>query len=173
MRTSSRSRWAGLVVAAAVITLAIAGCAHHTTRAHAATPSSTPRPDRFEVRPVLAITPAPCRADQVPDWSNHCYALGAVALDARHVASATVSFQAGGDGYGIDIVLTADGLRRFNALATRNFGQPMPQNEVALVVDGRVIRAPALQTGHFDAGGVRVGAWLSKDDAQHVADMIG
>lgn len=109
----------------------------------------------------------------MPDRSNRCYTLGPLALDARHVASAAVSFQAGGDGYGVDIVLTADGLRRFNALAAQSYGQPAPGNQVAIVVEGRVVSAPALQTDHFDAGGVRVSGSLSKDEAQRAADVIG
>lgn len=169
MRTSFRAHHAAAVVAIAAVVLT--GC--HDTKATHAERSNTSRPDRFEVRPVLAMTAAPCGTGQVPDRSDHCYSLGPVTLDARQVVSATTSFQAGGDGYGVDIVLTADGLRRFNTLAAQNFGQPMPQNEVALVVDGRVISAPAFQTGHFDAGGVRVGGSLSKDDAQHVAAVIG
>lgn len=169
MLTSFRAHYAVVVVAITAVVLT--GC--HDTTDTLAGRSNASRPDRFKVRPVLAMTAAPCRADQVPDRSNRCYSLGPVTIDARQVVSATTSFQPGGGGYGVDIVLTAEGLRRFNALAKRNFGQPMPQNEVALVVDGRVISAPALQTGHFDAGGVHFGGSLSKDDAHHVVSVIG
>lgn len=157
-------------VAIAVGAIALSGC-HDTKHSHAVT-SNARRPDRFQVRPVLAITAAPCRAGYVPGRADQCYSLGAVALDARQVASATPSFQEGGDGWGVDLMPTADGLRRFNALAAQGFELPAPANEVALVVEGRVISAPALQTDHFSSNGVRVSGPLSKSDADHIAAVI-
>ena len=153
---------AALVVAAAIpVGLLIlrpdsGGRVIHTTG-----PTARPAADRFQVRPVLAVTQPPCLGEQLPhsDMSHSgaqmCFTVGPVALDGTSVATVRVSTMPQ-DGIGIDITLTSDGLARFNALAQRLVSLPAPMNEVAFAVDGRVVSNPRINTGHFDNPQIRV-----------------
>jgi hypothetical protein len=131
--------------------------------------------DRFEVRPVVAQSSAPCAPGQVRGRGTSvafCYTLGPVALDGRDVASAAVSDDTF-DGIGVDVVLTSAGLARLNDLASKQFGRPAPSNEVAMVVDGRVVSAPVVQSPTFDNPVVRVTGHFSAVEAKRVASAIG
>jgi len=148
-----------------------------TTSRHAKTVSVTRDPSRFQMRPVLAIGNAPCAPGSFPgraqpgSATTACYTLGAVALDARDVALATISTLPQ-DGVGIDLNLTPAGMEKFNTLAASGYGRPSPQNQVALVVDGTVESAPQFNTSHFDNNGVRLSGNFSEAEARRVLDVI-
>jgi preprotein translocase subunit SecD len=67
--------------------------------------------------------------------------------------------------------LTSDGLKKFNDLAQSSFGQPSPQNEVAIVLDGQVQSNPAFQEPTFD-GTVQITGNFSSQDADDLASII-
>jgi hypothetical protein len=93
-------------------------------------------------------------------------------LNGGFVASVSVSTNAS-DGVGLDIELTTDGLARFNALAQQLYGAVSPQNEVAVVVDGRVVSAPRFNTNHFDSAAIRVSGGFTDARARELAAAIG
>ena len=59
--------------------------------------------------------------------------LGPTAMTGDQVSGAKKRFQ---NQYVVLLDLTSDGLKKFNDLAQSSFGQPSPQNEVAIVLDG-------------------------------------
>jgi hypothetical protein len=139
--------------------------------------SVTRDPSRFEMRPVLAVGNAPCAPGLFPGRTQPggattaCYMLGAVVIDARDVAIATIS-STPQDGVGIDLNLTPAGLEKLNALAGSGYARPSPQNQVAFVVDGTIESAPQLNTSHFDNEGVRISGNFTDAEARRVLDII-
>jgi hypothetical protein len=144
---------------------------------HVKTVSVTRDASRFQMRPVLAIGNAPCAPGLFPGRTQPgsataaCYTLGAAALDARDVATATVSTTPQ-DGVGIDLDLTPAGMGKFNALAAHAYGRPSPQNQAAFVIDGTVETAPQFNTSHFDNNGVRISGNFTEAEARRVLDII-
>jgi hypothetical protein len=160
-----------------LVGLVAAACGSSSSTETGASSTTMPKPNRFEVRPVVTASKSPCGAGQVsfsqPRATVQCLTLGPTALDGSDVASVSVS-SSPSDGPGIDVRLTAAGLARFNTLARQLFGGPSPRDEVALLVDGRVFSNPRLNTDHFDSNGIRIGgSFTSEAEAGRVARAIG
>lgn len=76
-----------------------------------------------------------------------------------------------GSGYVIDLKLTRSGVERLNALAAELFPKPPPENEVAIVLDGAILSAPAFQDTEYEAG-VVISGNFTRDEAVSFARGI-
>ena len=127
---------------------------------------------------ALTVIPTTRRSD---DKANECVALpirnskarlllGPTVMTGKDVDTAKKSFQSG-VGNTVDMTLTSDGLTKFNALASKSFGQTSPQDEVAIVLDSVVQSNPAFQSANF-TGDVQITGNFSNDDADSLAKLI-
>ncbi len=151
-------------------------CGPHASCGVSTTTSSVrPSPHRFEIRPVLAATAAPCGNTQTPSRGSSglaaCYTLGPTGVNGNDVVSVSVSEQPQ-DGVGLNISLTSGGLTRFNGLARQGYARPEPQDEVAFVVVGQVVTVPRFNTRTFTSSGIRVTGNFTKADADRIAAAI-
>jgi preprotein translocase subunit SecD len=96
--------------------------------------------------------------------------LGPTQLTGRDIDSASPRF-ASRQGYVIDMDLTRSGLRKFNELASTSFGKTPAQDEVAIVVDGKVQSNPAFQDATF-SGSVEISGKFSQSEALNLAKLI-
>jgi preprotein translocase subunit SecD len=67
--------------------------------------------------------------------------------------------------------LSGSGLQKFNDLAATSYGQPSPQDQVAIVLDGVVQSNPAFQSPNFD-GDVQITGSFSSSEASDLAKLI-
>jgi preprotein translocase subunit SecD len=99
--------------------------------------------------PRAALTRDACAVlTFAPHAGKGALLVGSAKLTATDVASAKSTFQSGA-GYVINLRLTKSGLKTFNQMASEQFDKPAPGDEVAMVVDGRVLSNPAFQTASF------------------------
>lgn len=94
--------------------------------------------------------------------------LGPTALTGEDVDKARSRFN---NEYLVLMTLTGDGLQKFNDLAGRSFGQPSPQDQVAIVLDGIVQSNPAFQEPTFDDD-VSITGNFSSTEASDLAKLI-
>ena len=85
------------------------------------------------------------------------YILGPVLIDGRDVAQAFAVRTSTFSGWQVEFRLTPEGVKKF-AIATANavHAQP-PGNQIAIIVDGRVISAPIVQAPIRNGNGVITG----------------
>jgi preprotein translocase subunit SecD len=105
---------------------------------------------------------------QDPQADKYRLLLGPTAMTGKQVDHARKRFQ---NQYVVLLDLTSQGLTKFNDLAQKSFGQPSPQDEVAIVLDGQVQSNPAFQTANFD-GTVQITGNFSSTEASDLAKLI-
>ncbi len=91
-------------------------------------------------------------------------------LTGNDVSDARSTF-AQGQGYAVEMSLKSSGLSKFNTLAAASFGQSAPRNEVAIVLDARVLSAPAFQAANF-TGTVQITGNFTPSQASDLAKVI-
>ena len=96
--------------------------------------------------------------------------LGPVMLDGDAVRHAVGGPTSSGQAV-IDLRLTAAGKTALNRFAADAFELPPPLNQMAVVVDGRVVTAPAFQESTFP-GGVQVSGTFSTQEARALGRRI-
>jgi preprotein translocase subunit SecD len=88
------------------------------------------------------------------------YILGPVLIDGRDVAQAMAvrtSTFSGTRGWQVEFRLTPEGAKKF-AIATTSAGHAQPPgNQIAIIVDGRVVSAPIIQAPIRNGNGVITG----------------
>ncbi|GAA1587470.1 hypothetical protein GCM10009789_46250 [Kribbella sancticallisti] len=108
-------------------------------------------PEAVQFRPVTKAEQGTCdtttpAADGIacgPDGTR--YSLGKVELDGTHVSDVTTS--AGPTGaWNVALSLDADGAQLFARLTTDLAAKTPPQNQLAIVVRGRVVTAPVVSS---------------------------
>jgi len=132
----------------------------------------------FVIRPVLGRlmppscsqeAPDPSTADVVPETQDGrtvaCLRLGSPALAADDVSRATARVGSNGD-WEVEFALTKAGAARFEGLVqTAGDG-----NQIAVLVDGRVVSVPRLAPGAAPTRGVVNG--LDEQTARHLAERL-
>jgi preprotein translocase subunit SecD len=111
------------------------------------------------MRPVEVMAPpgapaAPSMLESV-DPKGVRYQVGAPVLTEQDVRDAVAHDQPG-QGWVIDLELTAAGARKLNQVGKQLFPKIPPQNSIAIVVDGKVQSAPAFQEPRFEGRQVQV-----------------
>jgi preprotein translocase subunit SecD len=73
------------------------------------------------------------------------YVLGPVIVDETDVVRATAQLEQQADlGWSISIELTADAAEAFQAATEAAVGSPDPQNQIAIIVEGRIVSSPTV-----------------------------
>jgi preprotein translocase subunit SecD len=103
------------------------------------------------------------RACAKPDCSTGTFT-------GRDTSSAKATFSQG-QGYVVDLKLKSSGHDKINQLAGAAFGQPPPQNAMAIVLDGVVQSAPAFRTSNFP-GDVEISGNFSRTEASDLARLL-
>ncbi|WP_157254154.1 SecDF P1 head subdomain-containing protein [Nonomuraea typhae] len=124
----------------------------------------------FALRPVLDTRPAPCAAGWIVSQDGDaCYQLG----QATQVTAekATAGFGPSGE-WIVEITLNeADG-RRFTELTERVHRLPEPRNQLAIVVGGKVISAPAVLEP-IPGRTLQISGGFGKTAAEELARRLG
>jgi preprotein translocase subunit SecD len=143
----------------------------------AATRPSTPEAVQF--RPVLKTEPNGCGASTTtsPDGTacgadGTRYTLGKVALDGTHVAE--VKAGQGTDlSWVVNLTLDDAGSKSFEQLTAELATKTAPQNQLAIVVRGRVVTAPTVMSP-IPGGKVQLSSNFTRSDAEKTAaDITG
>jgi hypothetical protein len=179
-RAGRRRRLAALtasaVAGAAVIVAAVLPLAAHgqlpsrpPSQPGPAAPVSLRSPIQF--RQVAAITNASCPAGSgglpgtLPDSAAAaCVYLTGTGMTVTAVQSAQVA-QSGDGGYLLDIVLTPAQTGPFAALTRQVSGLPSPRDQLAVIIDGRVIADPAVQ-GPITGGTAEIAGFATRAQAE-------
>lgn len=134
------------------------------------------RPGKMYLRPVLETNPAPTDCDptgaqdptrEVPACSEDGtgYRLGPAVLAGTDVESAAARPADGQIGFVVDLTFTPAGTATWGEYTAANVGQ-----QVAFVLDGRVVSAPVINTAIF--GPTQVAGDFSEAEAQRLADDL-
>jgi hypothetical protein len=176
-----RHRWdaAGLLFACVVLAACDSGgseSATTTTRAHERA--------ALQVRSVIVVFP-PSRGGEAigagpgydvvtapPSLGALHYGVGPVAVTEKDVRRAKArSFP--GQGWVVDLTLAPSGVRAMNKLAAELYPKQPPQNSIAIVVDGKVVTAPAFQQSSFSGDQVEISnGQLDRPSAQALATSL-
>ncbi len=130
--------------------------------------SPDPPTKGYADRPIVA-----CSADGATK-----YVLAPAASSAADVASAESSKQQDATGatlpgeYAVTVTLTSSGAEAFSQLTGRLASLASPANELAIVVDGLVVSAPAVISA-IDGGTLRISGNFTEDEATRLADDVG
>ena len=161
------------VVLLAVLTLAACGGDNAPSEASSARSSKPPvDPSLVVVRPVLGDAPSPCsegmgRQVQLPDPANpqSCLTLGDVIVDASEVSSARL-VAVGAGSPTVSLGLTEAGQHAFQQFGTLHIGE-----RTALIVNGRVVSTPTLQSAN--AAGLAISGLAADEAAELVRRFAG
>lgn len=138
---------------------AVASCDPAAVAALPDVPTTTRDADQRDACVVLPDRDLPTR-----------YYLGPTRVRGSDIDTADSQFSPG-QGYGVELKLTSEGLEKFDALAGESFAKPAPENAVAIVLDGVVQSAPVFQTGSFD-GPVSITGSFGRTEAEDLARLL-
>jgi hypothetical protein len=158
-----------------------------------------PRAAVVELRPVLRTGPcAELGASAVPSyWGDQdCYLLGdalpASDLIESALVSTSVSFSGEGvpigcepdcpttttstseESHGVTLVLTDEGIQRFNELASSCFASTAtcPTGQLAILVDGRVVSTPSIVVPSFEEDSIEITGPFTEQEAEELAALL-
>jgi preprotein translocase subunit SecD len=95
------------------------------------------------------------------------FVLGRLVADGGNVASAA-AIAMKDDSWVVEVTLDADGAATFESATSAAVSAPPPENQIAIVVDGVVVSAPAVQTP-ITSGQVVVAGNFARRDAEELA----
>lgn len=100
------------------------------------------------------------------------YKLGKVELDGSNVSEVKAGFQEGSTGYWyVALNLDAEGAERFRQLTATLAGQGPRANQLAILVHGKVVTAPAVQS-EISGGKVQISGSYTRETAEALAAKI-
>jgi len=126
-----------------------------------------------QFRQVASVSAVACPAGSagLPDATtplSSCVRLTGAGLTVTRMLSVRlVRVPYPSSGYSIDMRLTAADARRLETLTERLAGQPTPRCELAIIVRGRVVAAPVMETPIAD-GRVQITGFASRAQAQRL-----
>ncbi|WP_328320872.1 hypothetical protein OHA70_22920 [Kribbella sp. NBC_00382] len=143
-----------------------------------ATRPSTPEAVQF--RPVLKTEPNGCSASTTasPDGTacgsdGTRYTLGTVALDGTHVSKVEAALPSNNSTWVVNLTLDDEGSKSFEQLTAGLATKTPPQNQLAIVVRGKVVTAPAVMSA-IPGGKVQISSNFTRADAEKTAaDITG
>lgn len=134
-------------------------------------------PEAVQFRPVIKTERGDCTATPAPDGTacdsdGNRYLLGKVELDGARVTE--VKAAAGQDlAWIVNLSLDDEGSQSFTRLTTELAAKTPPQNQLAIVVNGRVVSAPTVMSP-ITGGKVQISSNFTKQDAEKLAaDITG
>ncbi|QNE21301.1 hypothetical protein F1D05_29525 [Kribbella qitaiheensis] len=133
-------------------------------------------PESVQFRRVVTAAPGTCDADTPAPDGVACdslgnrYTLGKVELDGSHVAE--VKPGSGQEsGWYVGLKLDPEGAKLFGDLTADLATKTTPQNQIAIVIRGRVVSAPAVMSA-IRGGQVQITGSFDKSAAEKLAAEI-
>ena len=175
--TASAVAGAAVIVAAVLLPLAAHGQPppRPASLAGPAAPVSLRSPIQF--RQVAAITNASCPAGSgglpgsLPDSAAPaCFYLTGTGMTVTAVQSAQV-VPSGTGGYLLEIVLTPAQAGPFAALTRQVSGLPSPRDQLAVIIDGRVIDDPAVKST-IPGGNAQISGFATRAQAESLLSSL-
>ena len=120
-----------------------AGCGDDRSGGDDAAAAARPPSRLLELRPVVGSGPEPCAAEALV-LHGECLDVGPVAVDADDVVD--VRRASGSNGPELRVRFTPAGVRRLNEVAAGLVGH----GRLVVVVDGRALMAPTVQSATFE-----------------------
>lgn len=141
-------------------------------------PAATPEAVQF--RAVLKTEPGGCTASTSPSAEGTAcgpdgirYTLGEVELDGTHVSEVKQPVFRDASGWTVGLSLDHEGAQTFSRLTTELSKKTPPQNQLAIVVRGRVVTAPAVMSP-ITGGQLEITSNYTKQEAEQlVKDITG
>jgi hypothetical protein len=146
--TASAVAGAAAIVAAVLLPLAAHGQppSRPASQPGPAAPISLRSPIQFRQVAAISNTSCPAGSGGLPDSAARaCVYLTGTGMTVTALQSAQV-VPSGTSGYLLDIILTRAETGPFAALAGKVSGLPSPRDQIAIIIDGRVIDHPAVQS---------------------------
>ncbi|WP_214323783.1 SecDF P1 head subdomain-containing protein [Nonomuraea sediminis] len=162
------------IVAGTIVTLGlVVGIIFMTARALTAmtgAPRSEPHVTSFALLPVLETSSVPCAAGTVSALDGtSCYKLGqGMTGIAAEKATAGLS---GGTTWVVQVTLNNTDSAKFAALTSTLSQKPAPRNQLAIVIDGKVITAPAV-TQPIPGPALEISGPFTQKDATDLARRL-
>ncbi|MFB6721733.1 hypothetical protein ACFCV3_16275 [Kribbella sp. NPDC056345] len=134
--------------------------------------------DTLQFRRVLKLEPnacakAPVAANVRCSADGTKYTLGKVELDSTHVTDVQAIADTQGTGWLVMLTLDAAGTKTFATLTGQLVKARPPANQLAIVVNDRVVSAPSV-SAPITGGRVQIaGSFTSKEAKQLAADITG
>ncbi|MEU8227440.1 hypothetical protein [Kribbella sp. NPDC048915] len=132
-------------------------------------------PGAVEFRRVLTSTPGTCPTPAPAGTAcgdGFRYTLGKVELNGSNVSEVKAAEHQDSPGrWFVELTLDADDAKRFELLTADLAKQPPPTNQLAIVVRGQVVVAPAVQSA-IPNGKVQLTGNYSRGDAQELVGKI-
>lgn len=138
-------------------------------------PATKPsNPDAVQFRRVLTAAPGTC-ASPAPEGTacgsdGMRYTLGKVELDGGNVSGVKAGAGTGVD-WIVNLTLDQEGTQAFGRLTTDLAKKTPPQNQLAIVVNGRAVTAPTVMSP-ITAGKIQISSNFTKSAAEKLAAEI-
>ena len=186
-RTGRRRRLAALTASAVAGAAAIVAAVLLLPLAAHGQPPSRPSSQRepapvslrapIQFRQVAAISKASCPSGSrglpgsLPDSAAPaCFYLTGTGMTVTALQSAQV-VPSGTGGYQVDIILTRAETGPFAALTRTVSGLPSPRDQVAIIIDGRVIADPAVQSA-VPGGNAQISGFATRAQAESLLSSL-
>ena len=99
------------------------------------------------------------------------YLLGPVIIPGTHVTNATAGVPQGQVAYQVNLEFDSVGASEFATATTKMVGQTSPENQFAIVLDGKVISAPRVNEA-IPNGRAQITGTFTADQAQNLARVL-
>jgi hypothetical protein len=139
-------------------------------------PTSTVTPATFsqplQLRPVTETAPPPCTSGMVGDADGaQCYRLAEETLAIERVKDVKTEIPQGGTDFAVQLRLYPDDAKAFGELTGRLAKEQTPRNQIAIVVDGKVVTAPAVMEA-ITGGEIQIAGNFSRTDADKLVEQL-
>jgi preprotein translocase subunit SecD len=165
-----------VLIGTAVALIATRGDGKST--AHETPPARTKPsdPKAVEFRRVLTAKagtcPTPAPAGTACDDNGTVYRLGKVELDGSHVSDVKAGYQTSSGTYWyVSLGLDSEGAKLFGRLTASLAKQQPPANLLAIVVHGKVVAAPSVQS-EISGGQIQISGSYTRESAEALAKQI-
>ena len=128
----------------------------------------------LQFRKVVATTPSACTSGGVPSADGQtCYQLGEgmTVSKVRDISLRAPDPAHGSTSYAVEIKLSPSDADRLGTLTGETAHQQPPADQLAIVIDGKVISAPTVQDP-ITGGSLQIVGNFSRDQAQHYIDLM-
>ena len=103
--------------------------------------------------------------------TSYKYLLGPVIIAGTHVTSATAGVPQGQVAYQVNLEFDSVGASQFSTATTKLVGQTSPENQFAIVLDGKVVSAPQVNEA-ITGGRAQITGSFTADEAQNLARVL-
>jgi hypothetical protein len=141
-------------------------------------PTSTVTPATFgqplQLRPVTEIAQPPCASGLVAGADADeasCYRLADETLTIERVKDLEIVYPKENPEFAVQLTLYPDDAKAFGELTGRLAKEQSPKNQIAVVVDGKVVTAPAVMEA-ITGGDIQITGNFSRPDAEKLIEQL-